>query len=174
MIPIIPGNAQNKGNSLTLNGNYFAGEGFADFFGSLTGGISFPTLPAPMGMMAPTYAPGIDNGLVAFDPKTGALQRIGWRGFMVGLQYYLPPKGRFWLSGNYSQMSSPNIYSLVPSDAKSQGKVWGDSRWADANLLFDITPAVRLGLEYAYFSQTYGDGVTAINHRGQLSLFYIF
>jgi hypothetical protein len=37
-----------------------------------------------------------------------------------------------------------------------------------------LTPAVRLGLEYAYFSQRYVDNVNATNHRVQFSAWYPF
>ena len=47
--------------------------------------------------------------------------------------------------------------------------------WVLAGLTFaDITPAVRLGLEWAHFIDTYGDGVHGLNDRGQFSAFYIF
>ena len=48
------------------------------------------------------------------------------------------------------------------------------SDWFDVNLFADVTPQVRVGLEYANFNDTYADGVHAINHRGQMSAFYLF
>jgi hypothetical protein len=46
--------------------------------------------------------------------------------------------------------------------------------WADVNIFGDPYPGVRFGLEYANFSDTYVDGVTAVNHRVQLAGFFIF
>jgi hypothetical protein len=48
------------------------------------------------------------------------------------------------------------------------------TNWAAANLFFDLTKAVRLGAQYGWTQQTYWDGVIAVNHRVQLSGFFIF
>jgi hypothetical protein len=53
-------------------------------------------------------------------------------------------------------------------------KTLASSNWADGNVMADITPAVRLGLEYSWFNQTYADSVSATDHRLQASIFYIF
>jgi hypothetical protein len=42
------------------------------------------------------------------------------------------------------------------------------------NLFVDPVPAVRIGAEYANFNDVYVDGTHAINHRVQLSGFFIF
>lgn len=44
----------------------------------------------------------------------------------------------------------------------------------DVLIMGDLTPAVRLGLEYAYYTDKYWDGVSGQNHRVQASAFYIF
>jgi hypothetical protein len=74
-----------------------------------------------------------------------------------------------FVTANYSHMSSANadLYG-APT------KVFNSSDWADGNLFWDATPAVRLGLEFAWFQQGYVDGVTATNYRTQFSAFYIF
>lgn len=162
-IPIIPGSMEDRGNALSFNGSFQNGSGTADLYTGLSGGVSFPSLPG-----GGTYTPNVDNGLAIFYPD-GTLHTVDWRSFLVGLQYYLPPSGKIWISGNFSQMYSGNALTFgTPS------RIFDRSWWADANLFFDITPAVRLGLEYAYFHQTYGDGAFAPNHRVQLSAFYIF
>jgi hypothetical protein len=46
--------------------------------------------------------------------------------------------------------------------------------WFDVNFFVDPTPALRIGLEYANSHTQYVDTVNAINHRGQLSIFYLF
>jgi hypothetical protein len=118
---------------------------------------------------APTYTPDVDPGLVVYD-GSGVLHLINWQSTMVGLQYYLPRlDGRMWVSANYSHLSSNN--------AKLHGapnKTRDHEDWADANLFGDITPAVRLGVEYAWFRDVYADGNAPVNHRIQLSAFYLF
>jgi hypothetical protein len=41
-------------------------------------------------------------------------------------------------------------------------------------LFTDLTPAVRLGISFDWFNQTYVDGVDANNYRVQGSAFYLF
>jgi hypothetical protein len=170
LIPIIPVRNGRRGNTLTFTGNYVRGAGIADQFTGLTGGLTFPNLPNPTGASpAPTYSPDVDNGLVTFD-SSGGLHAIGWQSILVGLQYYLPPSGNLWVSGNFSQMSSNNAGTYgTPAT-----KVFTWSRWINGNLFWDVTPAVRFGLEYAYYKQRYADGVAAHDHRVQLSGFYLF
>ena len=163
LLPIIPGTLKERGNALTLNASFANGSGFADLFTGLNGGTRFPGLPG-----GGTYNANIDIGLAIFTP-TGELQTVDWRAFLVGLQYYLPPDGKLWVSGNFSQMYSANAASFGPASG-----VFNHSWWADGNIFYDLTPAVRFGLEYAYFSQTFVDNVNATNHRVQFSAWYIF
>jgi hypothetical protein len=148
------------------------GSGISDLYTGLTGGVSFPNPPNPdMVSPAPTYAADIDNGMVTFDAN-GRIHTIDWRSYMVGIQYYLPPSGRLWVSANYSGMKSGNAARYV--NAAGASKVFDKSYWADGNVFCDLTAAVRLGAEYAYFHQTYADGVAAKNTRLQFSGFYLF
>ncbi len=61
-LPIVPGTKESKDNSFSFNGEFASGYGDADMYTSLTGGITFPTLPAPAmlapGATAPTYTAG--------------------------------------------------------------------------------------------------------------------
>ncbi len=168
-IPVIPAKDNDRSNSLSLNGSYVRGAGTADIYTGLTGGIGAPNPQV-------TYAGGpttMDAGIVGFDSK-GDLTAIQWRSFMVGAQYYLPGGGNFWVSANYSQMNSDNIADLAANTGSKAANVFQRSRWADANLFWDVTPAVRFGAEYAWFEQTYGDGASAHNNRYQFSAFYLF
>jgi hypothetical protein len=117
----------------------------------------------------PAYSANVDSGLVAFDSTTGNLHTINWLSYMAGFQYYLPPSGRVWLSGNFSSMKSTNLASFA-----TPSKVFDHSLWADGNLFVDLNKAVRLGAEVAWFRQTYGDGVKVHTYRSQFSAFYIF
>ncbi|HEX4452057.1 MAG TPA: hypothetical protein VH143_14360 [Kofleriaceae bacterium] len=172
MVPIIPGHKENHDNALTLTASYADGAGIADQYTGLSGGVGEPAVPNP-GMLAtaPTYTPNLDNGLALFFKDadgTYSLHPIQWQSFIVGLQYYLPA-GNVFVTANYSHMSSDNA-----ADFGAAGKVFNSSDWADGNLFWDATPAVRLGLEFAWFQQGYVDGVTATNYRTQFSAFFIF
>ncbi|HET9955577.1 MAG TPA: hypothetical protein VFQ61_13780 [Polyangiaceae bacterium] len=172
LIPVIPASMEKRANALTLTGSFVTGTGIADLYSGLTGGVTFPALPNPnMVNPAPTYTSNVDAGLVTYDAQ-GELHTIDWRSFIVGIQYYLPPSGKVWVSANYSQMKSENATSYV--DAAGAAKIYNKSYWADANLFVDATSAVRFGAEYAYFHQTYGDGVESKNKRFQFSAFLLF
>ena len=176
-LPVIPGTKDNKDNSFSFNGEFATGYGFADMYTGLTGGIVFPTLPPPAmlapGATAPTYTPDIDNGIVTYDSK-GGLHGIQWTTYLIGAQYYLPGvDGKVWISGNYSHMSSANTHYYVTAAVPASAVRAGED-WFDVNFFFDPTTAVRVGMEYANFNDRYVDGQHAINHRFQLSGFFIF
>jgi hypothetical protein len=172
MLPIIPGTVEERGNALTFTGSFVTGTGISDLFTDLTGGITFPTLPNPTGASpAPTYSPGLDNGEASFDPS-GNFRTIDWQFVIVGLQYYLPPSGHFWVAANYSHSHSKNIAEIAgPSQAS---KVFKTGNWVDGNLFWEPFPPLRFGAEYAFFQQTYADGKEGKNHRFQISGYYIF
>ena len=169
-VPVIPGTKTRKDNSFSLNGEYATGYGFADMYTSLSGGVAYPPLPAPAGGgTAPAYTPNIDSGIVSYDAG-GGLHGIQWTTFLIGAQYYVPGlDGALWISGNYSHTSSDNAGRFG-----APAKVRQVEDWFDVSLFVDPTPAVRIGIEYANYNDMYFDGNHAINHRGQLSGFFIY
>ena len=171
LIPVLRARPDKKGNALTLTGEYAWGLGTADLYSGVgAAGTSFPALPNPtMATPAPTYTPDVDPGMVVYSAD-GTLHLIQWQSYIVGVQYYLPGmNGRGWLSANYSHMESNNAKL---HGAANRARLAED--WFDVNLFADVTPAVRLGLEYAYFRDHYADGNTPVNQRVQLSAFYLF
>jgi hypothetical protein len=140
-------------------------------FTGLTGGVVFPSLPIPAGMTAqPVYNADIDNGIVTYD-AAGKLHGIQWTTWLVGAQYYFPGvEGHIFVSANYSHTSSANTHYYVGSPTK----VRAAEDWFDINFFAEPVPSWRIGLEYANFNDMYVDGIHAINHRGQMSMFYIF
>ena len=173
LLPIIPATADDRAFGLTLTASYVRGTGISDLFTGLTGGVSNPGLPNPtMASPAPAYTPNIDPGLVVYN-AAGDLHTIDWQSVMGGLQFYLTRSGRVWLSTNASQMNSPNMdtYTSAPGMA---GRAVKRSRFADANLFVDLTKAVRVGAEVAWFEQRFVDQATAQTFRYQLSAFYMF
>ncbi len=167
LLPVIPAiDNTDRANKLTLVGEFTVGTGDADQFSGMTAGAGFPKLPGGAAFNA-----DVDNGLVAYDPSlNGVLHTIDWRTFLVGLQYYLPPTGRVFVSANYTQGDSDNMSSLFP---KSQA-AFNKSQWFDANVFFDVTPAFRVGASYQYVKQTFCDDATAQNHRYEGTFLYVF
>ena len=80
-----------------------------------------------------------------------------------------------WVSGNYSHLSSSDIKNVVidKNGANVNSKIFDKPDFADGNLFVDATQAIRFGREYAWYRQTYIDGVKGTNHRVQFSGFYI-
>jgi hypothetical protein len=169
-LPVLPASKEHKGNALSLQGEFSTGYGLADMYTGLTGGIAFPALPNPMGTTpAPAYAADIDNGIVTYD-TTGKLHGIQWTTYLIGAQYYLPGlDGKLWISGNYSHTSSANTHYYG-----SPAALRAAEDFIDVNLFVDPIPSVRVGAELADFIDVYVDGQHAVNHRAQLSGFFIF
>jgi hypothetical protein len=165
MIPIIPAKKQ-KAWALTFLGEYVDGSGDADLYTSLKGGAS---AGAPAGAPA-SYSADIDPGLAGWSTTTNTVQTIDWQTFILSAQFYLPPDGRLWLAGSYSNSLSDNIGNF----GKPTG-VFFHEIWWDVDFFADVIPnAVRLGVEFQNYQQTYGGGVQAQDLRGQLSAWYIF
>jgi hypothetical protein len=178
LIPVIP--AANEGarsNRLTLTGSFVRGTGIADLITS-GGGAKFPPLQnSAQATPAPIYEPNIDSSLVTFDGN-GVVHTINWTAFRVGLQYYLPPSGRFLFAANYTQSHSDNMSKLYlkgNSKVELLGTIADTSRYVDANLFWDATPALRLGLSGQYTQVEYLDGINKPhNIRGMAQTVYVF
>jgi hypothetical protein len=142
LLPIIPArDGTDRGNALTLTGEFVTGTGDADQYTGMTAGATMPNVyPLPPGtyrlsgsrkagedrpqpLVGRPYTPNVDPGLVAFDRSEG-IHTINWQTFIVGIQYYLPPTGRVFVSGNYSQGKSNNIatfyHPIAPRSAVDQ------------------------------------------------------
>ncbi len=201
LLPVIPAvSVENHSNALTITGEFSDGAGVADMYTGMDGGSRFPTLPNPSMASHPVaYQANVDPGLVTFD-RTSALKAIKWRAVVAGLQYYLPiANGRVWVSGIYSRIWSDNIKTLTPQE--SYGGIFTKMEYIDANVGYDITPALVLGLSFQTVKQTFADvssptpiygqiaddtlgglsilgtggvAATARNNRGQLSLALFF
>jgi hypothetical protein len=196
LLPIIPAkDGTDRGNAVTLTGEFVTGTGDADQYTGMTAGATMPNVyPLPIdtpvnaqGVATPQttgaaplvgapYTPDVDPGLVAFD-SNGVLHTINWRTFVVGFQYYLPPKGRVFISGNYSQAKSNNIASLYHPDSPRQPwvnslGVFQTSRYVDGNLFFDITQAIRAGLSYQRVDQKLTDDTSVHNNRFEITFLY--
>ena len=176
LLPVIPASStEDRANALTLNGSWVVGRGIADLFTGLTDGSTASwALPIPAGATtAPAYPVNIDSGLVEFGSK-GDPHAIMWQVYMGGIQYYIPPAGKLWVSANYAYMKSNDIMQFVNATAANQAAIFTKAEWWDANLFLDVTVAARLGVEYAHTKQTYGNDKTRDNSRAQFSAWMIF
>lgn len=174
VLPIIPvKDVEDRGNALSINGEFSVGSGIADMYTGLTGGARFPALPNPGALQVPPLWPqNIDNGIATFD-KNFAPKTLDWQMFVVGLQYYLPVAGgKIWVTGNFSQAKSKNILELTP--VPNHGGVFDKQVYFDANVFVAPVKNFHFGLSLQQTQQTYGDGVKAKNQRGELAALYFF
>ena len=197
LLPIIPViDSTDRGNALTITGEFVTGTGDADQYTGMTAGATMPNVyplapDTPVNaagaavpqagtgagpLVGAPYTPDVDPGLVAFD-SNGVLHTINWQTFIVGVQYYLPPNGRLFVTGNYSQGRSNNIASLYHPDSPRQPwvnsqAVFESSWYADGNIFFDVTPAARVGLSYQHVTQGLADGTSVHNERVETTFLY--
>jgi hypothetical protein len=196
LLPIIPvADSAHRANAMTVTGEAVISTGAADQYTGMTAGATMPNqMPLPPGtnynylgvpstisgaqpLFGLPYTPNVDPGLVAFDLH-GVLHTINWRSFVVGLQYYLPPSGRIFITGNYSMGKSDNIQSLYHPDSALRYPwvnplgVFYSSWYADGNVFFDITPSVRVGLSYQHVAQKLADGTNVHNDRYETTFLY--
>ncbi|HVZ87870.1 MAG TPA: hypothetical protein VHG72_12925 [Polyangia bacterium] len=197
-LPIIPvKDNTDRGNALSLTAEFVTGSGDADQYTGMTAGATMPNVyplpadtpvnaagasvpqtPGSAPLVGTPYTPDVDPGMVAFD-SNGFLHTINWETFIVGVQYYLPPTGRVFLSGNYSRGNSNNIASLYHPDSPRQPwvnaqAVFRASRYADGNLFVDITPPIRVGVSYQRVDQNFADGTSGHNNRIETTFLYFF
>jgi hypothetical protein len=166
-----------------VHGEFVSGKGIADLYTSLTGGITFPSLPPPIGgSQGQTYPQNIDNGMVTFD-ASGNLNAIQWTTYLVGAQYYFPfTNGRVFLAANYSHIESNNIASFTQTTAPTPSNLsftWNraviqSGDLYDADLFADVMTGVRIGFEGALYKQHYVDGIDAQNIRLQMAGMFNF
>jgi hypothetical protein len=168
-LPIIPGTKDKRSNSLSLVGEFVSGQGINDLYVGLVGGVSNPPLPAQPGMSPPTFVSGVDPGLAVYD-KNGELRLPHWMTFIVGLEYYPPRIGdHLGLFANFSRSQ------LLESDMYvSPAKVRDTETFYNAGFFVDITQAIRVGADWAYFDDLYADGVHATTHAVQGVGFFFF
>jgi hypothetical protein len=168
LVPVVPATKQSKANALTLEGEFVTGGAIADLYTGLSGGVALPTT-VPGTMPAAAFAPNVDNGLVEYKTSDGSVHPVRWQSYGVGAQYFLPPSGNVAIVVNYSHLTSDNAHAFGAATA-----VFEKQDYVDGDLFFDITPAVRFGAGFVWLQQTYVDGVSAPDYRGQLSGYFIF
>jgi hypothetical protein len=171
LIPVIPSTKESHANALTLQGEFVKGGAIADLYTGLTGGVALPTT-VPGTTPAATFTPNIDNGLVEYKVGAGnavTVHPVRWQSLGVSGQYFLPPSGNVALIVNYSHLTSDNAHAF-----NTAARVFEKQDYVDANLVVDVTPAVRLIGGFVWLQQTYVDGVQAKDYRGQFGGLFIF
>ncbi len=180
-VPIVRGTKSNKSNSLSLVGEFVYGESINDLYTGLTGGVTNMALQAVAGV-TPAFNPAIDAGLVAYD-KNQFLRLPTWTTFMVGGEYYFPKvDGHLAIFGSFSrsklsdsdQFAGQATAPTMANPAGTPSRVRDNEMMYDVGLFGDPVDALRIGIDYAHYADTYTDGVTATNHSVQAVGFLFF
>jgi hypothetical protein len=158
------------------------GSGYADALNGYTGGQS--------AMASSGVFPNMDAGIAGFDTN-GNFTLIQEQSFNGQLQIHLPPSIGTFLTVGYGETFSPNVSGLTGAavngttvSGANQLKLYNDDMCMFANVMQDISPNIRVGVEYARFDTHYSNspaayggtnaGYDAIDHRVQLSTWYRF
>jgi hypothetical protein len=139
-LPILHPEKESRANSLSLTGEIAYGNGYNDLYSGFSGGAG-----APLGIA--------DGGEVAF--RGNNLVGINWRTDNIGIQYYLPGDGTWWLAFMYADTYSYNINKMGASSGTvyGAGTVFNRSSFWNADIFWDLTPAVRIGVSLDQYRQ---------------------
>jgi hypothetical protein len=173
-LPIMHPEKESRANSLSLTGEIAYGNGFNEVYSGFTGG-------------AGAVAGIADAGYVGF--RGNNLVGINWRTDNVGIQYYMPGDGTWWIAAMYSDCNSYNIWKMGATPAAGvplgfgNGAAFKRSYFYNVDLFWDITPAVRIGVSWDLYRQFFPvagnvagsfSNISARDERLQFSFFFLF
>ena len=164
IVPIIPATKASHAGALTLIAEASTGSGYNDSFTGLNAGIGSPG--APKGAAA-SYATTLDTGAAGWT-SAGDFAAVDYQSLLVNLQYYV--SNSLFLSGIFSDMLSDNSFLF----AKGGNGTYVDSKYGSLALMWDVTPATRIGVEGAWTRQHMSDNHTRVNRRGLASMWFYF
>ncbi len=167
-IPVLPSSdGKETANTLTLTGEMSAGTGYADAFPSWTGGL--PQLPAGSGAANATNLDGGQGGYLTADPTSFQLVKL--QSWNAQLQYHLPGDCASFVTLGHSELSASNLDVLLLA---TQATAYKKVSMNFVNVFHDFTAQIRGAVEYAKFTTTYLDDVTASDDRYQVSAYFRF
>jgi hypothetical protein len=170
-IPLLEADSlQHFGNSLVFAGEYTKGSGYGDHFPRWTGNLANPT-GAPSAQDPTQVQPLVDPGVEGFSATDGSAQPVKLVTWNANLQYHLPDGLNTWTTVGAAELASPNAKDLK---ASGTSVIYDRQREAFVNVVHNFASDIRAGLEYALMQTRYVDGVSAQNHRVQVTTWYRF
>jgi hypothetical protein len=182
LLPILSGASKtNRAGALTLLAEFTTGSGYGDAFNGFSAGTAVGTpqdLPAGKTYGGVTF----DNGVAGWDQSatTATLATVDVQSLYFNVQYYLPfDDGNFLLSAYASQIKTGNSAKFAAqTDAGKQGTL-DNTQYASLGLLWDVTPATRVGLEGAWTrsqmnTDSAGGAGVRVNRRLLYSMWFSF
>jgi hypothetical protein len=168
LLPVLPVADGTDGPSIVLTGEWTAGAGDTDAFnGGGFGGNNTTVVN--------TAAPytNLDPGVAGFVGGNFSLIQI--QSLTAQIQIALPKSIGTIVTAGYGEIFTPNGIPL--------GDTYNDDRTMFLNVMQDLTPAIRVGLEYATYDTHYGNPFgqsgqypqwDAVDNRVQMSSWYRF
>ena len=176
MIPVVPFDGQDS-PSVLLTGEYSTGSGYGDMYPNWTGGLS------AMGSKGVTYnsyyLPNLDAGIAGFDPNNKnaftLIQLSSWNG---QVQIHGPKSWGTCLTVGYGELFSPNVGGMLSAPNApvttlgyfSAATLYNDDAVIFGNIMQDLTPNIRLAVEYARIDTHYANTNGVM--RGEPHLFH--
>lgn len=153
-VPLVPSLTKDDHSStLGISGELSVGEGYGDEFPGWTGNL-------PQFTASATNPLTLDAGIGGYDPA-GAFHLVRLESWNIAAQYHFSD-GKTFMNVGYGRLGSTNAAALTPATGKFTYTLV-EAHYV--NLFTDVTTQIRVGLEYAGFRTTYGDGLVRNNMR---------
>ncbi len=163
MLPILPAHDL-ASTSLTWTGEITTGNGIADHFVGFTGNL--PQLSTATNASQPNMDPGI-GGMRA---DTGAFETLKVFAANTTLQLH-PGDWDTFFNFYYGTIQSSNASLMTPATGRT---IYTQMHSAAVNMFHDFSENIRAGTEYTWTKTNYVGGLSATNHRLQISGWFIF
>jgi hypothetical protein len=167
LLPVLPVAEGKDDPSIVLTGEWTMGAGDTDAFngGGFGGNTALSTTSTGFGA-------NLDPGIGGF--TAGNFNLIQLQSLTAQIQIALPKSIGTIVTAGYGEIFTPNGLPL--------GNTVNDDRTMFLNVMQDLTPAIRVGLEYANYDTHYGTAFgnpqylqwDAVDSRVQLSSWYRF
>ncbi len=150
-IPVVPSTDSKDNVSVALTGEWTYGAGDVDGFnGGGFGGLAGIAQSTGNG----NYTANLDPD-VAFIDGTGGLQLLLLESMTGQMQIQLPANIGTIVTLGYGEIYSPNIGQAVGSGFATAKSTYNDDSNLFVNVMQDMTPSIRLAIEYARFDTHY-------------------
>lgn len=171
LLPLLPANGNETGNSLSFSGEFTSGTGYADALPGWTGGLTGFASNTSAGNLGDKT--NLDAGHAGFDAN-GEFSFINLQTWNASLQYHFPGESKTFTNFGYGQIFSDNVGNLTAGGTAATA-IYDKSTIYFLNVIRDVTKQIRLGIEYDLFSTHYfSDQSSATNERFQFTALFRF
>ena len=171
MVPILASaDGVDVSNTLSLLGEFTSGIGYGDQLVGWTGNTSNPLNTSAN---VPSKNVNLDGGIGDYD-HSATFHLIHLQTFNLQAQYHLPEFTTTWISVGYSRLFSNNIGDVAfnGQSTSSGAFAYNRNQLAFVNVAHDVTPEIRVGLEYDHIKTDYDAISTSASNNRYFGAFY--